>query len=210
MPVESSRGWADGGGDAGDEDWHDDVIWPAETDQGVPWAGAVGPAGAAWPPDHGQQRRGQQRPRRSWPGGPLASLAVVAVLAGGAGAGLALALNGPSGTPAAATSTPSPGRAGGRVPGGAPGGVPGGGQASQMLVMGTVTAVSAASITIGGNGPSVTAAVTGSTLVTGRARGIGGIKVGDQVSAQLTDSGGRVIATAVQDPAQQAGGAGQP
>jgi hypothetical protein len=34
---------------------------------------------------------------------------------------------------------------------------------------------------------------------------ISGIKVGDQVSAQLTSSGGRTTATAIQYPAQQAG-----
>jgi hypothetical protein len=45
VPLESSEDWSDGG-DAGTEDWHDDVIWPAETDQGVPWADAVGPPAA--------------------------------------------------------------------------------------------------------------------------------------------------------------------
>lgn len=106
----------------------------------------------------------------------------------------------------AETDQDIPGRASGEMPGGGPGG----GQASQMLVMGTVTAVSATSITIGGNGPSVTAAVTGSTRVTGRVGSIGGIKVGDQVSAQLTQSGGRVVATAIQYPAQQGGGGRMP
>lgn len=129
---------------------------------------------------------------------------MVAVLAAGAGAGLTIALTGPSGTPAVATSAPTAPRAG--VPGGASGQVPGGGQASQVFLIGTVTSVSAASITIGGNGPSVTAAVTGSTRVTGRVSSIGGIKVGDHVSAQLTQSGGRVTATAIQDPARQGGG----
>lgn len=217
MPVESSEGWADGG-DAGDEDWLDDVIWPAEDDQGIPWAGAVGPPGAGWPGDHGQQSHGRtgRLPgtggRSGKRGGPLASLVAVAVLAAGAGAGLAIAVTGPSGTPAAATS-PSPGRASGVLPGGPAGGVPGGtsgvpggGQPAQIFVIGTVTAVSATSITIGGNGPPVTAAVTGSTRVTGRVSSIAGIKVGDRVSAQVSQSGGRMTATAIQYPAQQGGG----
>lgn len=49
----------------------------------------------------------------------------------------------------AETDQDIPGRASGEMPGGGPGG----GQASQMLVMGTVTAVSATSITIGGKRP---------------------------------------------------------
>jgi hypothetical protein len=194
VPVESAQGWPDGE-DADDKDWLDDVIWPAETDQGVPWAGAVGLAQAGPAAGHG-------RPRRP---GPLVSLVAVAVLAAGAGAGLTFALNGSSGTPAAATSTPGPGRASGAVPGGGPG-AGSGGPVSQMLVIGTVTAVSGTSITIAGNGPSVTAAVTGSTRVTGQVSSIGGIKVGDLVSAQLTQRGGRVIATAIQYPAQQSAG----
>jgi hypothetical protein len=197
VPVEPSAGWASGGDD-GDEDWHGDVIWPAETDPGIPWAGEVGQAG-----------------RPGGRGRPVASLVVVAVLAAGVGAGLTFALNSPSGTPAAATSTRGPSRASGQVPGGpagrvpagGSGGVPGGGQA-EMLVMGSVTAVSATSITIGGNGPAVTAAVTDATRVTGQVSSIAGIKVGDEVSAQLTQQGGRVTAAAIQYPAQQPSGGG--
>jgi hypothetical protein len=221
VPVEPSAGWA-GGGDDGDEDWHGDVIWPAETEPGIPWAGEVGVPVAGWPGDgqHGPGQAGSGRAGR--PGGrgrPVASLVVVAVLAAGVGAGLTFALNSPSGTSAAATSTRGPDRASGQVPGGpagrvpaggsggGPGGVPGGGQA-EMLVMGSVTAVSATSITIGGNGPAVTAAVTAATRVTGQVSSIAGIKVGDEVSAQLTQQGGRVTAAAIQYPAQQPSGGG--
>jgi hypothetical protein len=199
VPVEPDQGRPDGE-DADDKDWLDDVIWPAETDQGVPWAGAVGPAQAG--PAQVGPAAGHGPPRRP---GPLVSLIVVAVLAAGTGAGLTFALNGSPGTPAAATSTPSPGRTSGAVPGGGPGGGAGG-PVSQMLVIGTVTAVSGTSITIGGNGPPVTAAVTGSTRVAGRVSGIGGIKVGDQVSAQLTQRGGQIVAMAIQYPAQQSAG----
>jgi hypothetical protein len=45
----------------------------------------------------------------------------------------------------------------------------------------------------------VTAAITGTTAVTGRADGIGGVRAGDEVSAQLTGTAGRLTATAIQD-----------
>jgi len=63
-----------------------------------------------------------------------------------------------------------------------------------------VTAVSSRSITIGGPAHTVTAAVTSSTRVTGNVSRIGAIKVGDQVSAQIIQNGGRAIATAIQYP----------
>ena len=69
----------------------------------------------------------------------------------------------------------------------------------QIALIGRVLAVSRTSITIGGAGPSVTAAVTGATTITGRAHGIGGIKAGDEVSAQLTGTAARLTATAIQD-----------
>jgi hypothetical protein len=71
----------------------------------------------------------------------------------------------------------------------------------QMILTGRVLAVSGAAITIGGNGPSVTAAVTGATKIAGTAHGIGGVKVGDEVSAQITGTASHLIATAIQDPA---------
>jgi hypothetical protein len=64
-----------------------------------------------------------------------------------------------------------------------------------------VLAISGTSITIGGNGPSVTAAITGSTRVTGTVRGISGVKAGAEVSAQITGTSGHLTATAIQDPA---------
>jgi hypothetical protein len=71
----------------------------------------------------------------------------------------------------------------------------------QIALTGRVLAVSRTSITIGGEGPSVTAAVTGATTVTGRAHGIGGVKAGEEVSAQLTGTTARLTAAAIQDPA---------
>jgi hypothetical protein len=79
-----------------------------------------------------------------------------------------------------------------------------------MFVIGTVTAVSRTSITIGGPGHTVTAAVTGATRVTGKVAGLGGIKVGDHVSAQLTQDGGRVTAVTIADPARAPAGGSLP
>lgn len=72
----------------------------------------------------------------------------------------------------------------------------------QVAVTGRVLAVSGTSITIGGAGPSVTAAVTSATTVTGGVRDIGGVKAGDEVSAQLTGTAAHLTATAIQDPAR--------
>jgi hypothetical protein len=100
----------------------------------------------------------------------------------------------------------------GRVlgPGGAagPGGATGAG--ASMFVLGTVTAVSHTSITIGGPGHTITAAVVAATRITGKVTSIGGIKVGDQVSAQLTEKGGRVTAVAIAYPAQAPGSGSVP
>jgi hypothetical protein len=78
----------------------------------------------------------------------------------------------------------------------------GGGTVEQMFVAGQVISVSGTSITIGGPGRSVTAAVTSATKVTGKVDSIGSIKAGDDVSAQITVSGSRPIVTAIQYPAQ--------
>jgi uncharacterized protein DUF5666 len=73
-----------------------------------------------------------------------------------------------------------------------------------MLIAGPVTAVSGTSITIGGQGRPVTAAVTGATRITGKVCSISGIRVGDQVSAQITqEAGGKPTAVAIQDPARR-------
>src|SRR5262245_15891435 len=64
---------------------------------------------------------------------------------------------------------------GGAVPGGGPGAGPG--QAGSLFLIGTVTAVSRTSITIGGPGHTITAVVTGATRVTGKVSAVTGIKV---------------------------------
>jgi hypothetical protein len=94
---------------------------------------------------------------------------------------------------------------GSAVPGGGPGA--GTGQAGSLFLIGTVTAVSRVSITIGGPGQTVTAAVTGATRVTGKVSAVTGIKVGDRVSAQITQGGtGNVAVTIADPPGLPAGG----
>jgi hypothetical protein len=79
----------------------------------------------------------------------------------------------------------------------------GNGGALQYMLNGRVTAISSTSITLGGNGPSVTAALTSATKVTGNVTSVSGIKVGDQVTAQISgQSSSTLEATAIQDPGQ--------
>jgi hypothetical protein len=180
--------------DEPDPDWPDD--WPDDDQAGPP---------RMTPPPAG--RTSGTRPGRR----PLA-LAVVAVVALAAGAGVALLVaRAQPAAPSAAASRPPPAAApGGNSGGGVLPGAGGGSAATQMFVGGQVLAVSGTSITIGGPGRSVTAAVTGSTRVTGRVSSIRGVKVGDQVTAQITESGGRATVTAIQDPGSPPAGGSLP
>jgi hypothetical protein len=196
----------------GENQWPDETPWPDDEDgpddyvTGVPWPATPVPPPAEPGPGIGPGTR----LRRVL--GPLA----VAVLAAAAGAGIVLAFTGSSGgAPSAASPSRSPrylapgSSAGPGSPGQGGGVLPGGGAATLFLV-GTVTAVSATSITIEGTGPAVTATVTPSTRVSGRVASISGIRVGDQVSALITRNGGRTTATAIAYPPQPPGGAGVP
>ena len=200
---QAGPGWPQDADDERDPDWPDD--WPDE-DPARP------PAPPGWPaPPHppGPGRPGSARgPRR-----PLV-LAVVALAALAAGAGIALAASrGPA--PSAASAAPSQAPSfGGPGPGqrrrrpARQGG--GGGPVSQLFVGGKVLKVSSTSISIGGTGRSVTAEVTSATKVTGRVSGIGGVKVGDQVTAQITQGSGQATVTAIQDPGQLPSSGGLP
>jgi hypothetical protein len=194
-------GWPqDDAADERDPDWPDD--WPDEDQADPPWRRAVPPASPAYPaPPAAYGPRGGHGRRSARP----LALATVAVVALGAGAGVALAIDrgldsssSPSATPSSQPSYSAPGSGSGTVPGG----VPGGGSVVQTFIEGRVSAVSSTSITIGGPGQSLTAAITAATKVTGNVTSIGGVKVGDQVSAQITTSGGQPTVTAIQDPAQ--------
>jgi hypothetical protein len=209
------RGWPDDQADEPDPDWPDDDAederdpdWPDDLPDGgddPPWRRAAPPAG--YGRDGGPGRSGLR---------PLA-ITIVAVVALAAGAGVALAITkgldhspSPSAVPSTQPSAVAPGGSGGgAIPGG--GTAPGGGAVGEMFVAGPVTAVSSTSITIGGPNHTVTAAITSSTRITGKVTSIGGIKVGDQVSAQITESnGGQPTVTAIQDPAQAPSGGGLP
>ena len=138
------------------------------------------------------------------------AVAVVAAVAGVAvgffltrGAPVASAAGGamPSG-PAPVSAPPSTG-GGPRTLPGPPGNAGGNGDEQlRMLLTGRVLAVSRTSVTIGGAGPSVTAAVTSTTKLTGRVHGLSSVKVGDEVAAQITGTPSHLVITTLQDPAQ--------
>ena len=162
----------------------------------------------AWPEDEVQPlEAGSGRGHGGAPGFSVRAAAAVAVLAAVAGvaAGFFLVRGNPAASAASrATPSASAPAGSGTAPAGSASAPAGSGNAQLEIVLtGRVLAVSATSITIGGAGPSVTAAVTGATKITGTARGIGGVKVGDEISAQLTGTASHLAATAIQDPASQ-------
>jgi hypothetical protein len=156
---------------------------------------------AAGPPH--QDPAPARRPRRA------IAVVVTAVVAATIGFLVATAVRDTSAGPAAASSSPSaaapsggaqePG-SGGAAPNGGAIPTPGPGQLLQLQIGGKVAAVSATSITITAGSQQVRAAVTSSTRVTGRVTSIAGVKTGDLVAAQITDAGGKLTATAIQDP----------
>ena len=186
--------WPDG--DWPDDDWPGGD-WPDDT-----WPGDQ-PVAGGWP---ASPPRPDERDLLTWLHSNVVAVALIAVLAGVAGAFLAFLLTqGPSAAPSASTprglpSIPSQRIGGGGVSGGQPGGA--GGQV-QMLLAGPVTAVSSTSITVAGQGNSVTGAVTSATKVTGKVTSISGIRVGDRVLVKFTGNpaSGSFIATTIQDPA---------
>jgi hypothetical protein len=200
----------------GNDDWPDD-LWPDDDDapggHGGPGAsGAHGGAEPALPVPPGWPQRRPPRRRLH----PLVTIALEAALAG---AVIALGLQVFSSSPTASTSSggrssnPVPEQPGGNLqPGGngqpAPPG--GAGGMGSLFMIGRVIAVSSRSITIGGTGHTVTAAITGSTRITGKVSNSSEIKAGDQVSAQITESGGKATVAAIQDPAQAPPGMGAP
>lgn len=210
---EPSNPSGDEPGEAGypDDLWPDD-LWPDDDDQpGSPGESGTrrpGPPGAPdWPgpgwPASGSPGIGPGR-RRS----RLISVLVIALVAGLAGAAIALVardLRGPSGNAAMPSPRPShlnPPQPGGMLPG------PGSGGTAGIFLAGRVIAVSETSVTIGAQGQRLTAAVTGSTRVSGKVSSVSGIKVGDQVSAQISQSGGKATVIAIWDPARSPLGIG--
>ena len=185
------RDEAAGAGEAAgvDEGWPEDS-WPDDE-----WPGEAQPGGA-----------GKGRGHGGAPGFSARAAAAVAVLAAAAGvaAGLFLVKDAPAASSAGVATPSASASASASSSTGLPGlpGLSGNGNGQlQMILTGRVLGVSATAITIGGNGPSVTAAVTSATTITGTAHGIGGVKVGDEVSAQITGTASHLTATAIQDPA---------
>jgi hypothetical protein len=183
----------------------DDEPIYADTDDA--WPQDAGPRHAAWPQDAEPGNVGWpgHRGGRGATGFSVRRAVAVAVVAAAMGvtAGLLLVRGTPTadGANQAATAPSASAPAGGA-------GLParpalsgeGNGQL-RLLLTGRVLAISGTSITIGGNGPSVTATITRSTKITGAVRGIGGVKAGAEVSAQITGISGHLTATAIQDPA---------
>lgn len=207
----------------GDRDEFDDDFGDAELDDDgyaaeraeSAWPAPVPPPPGYPPPPGGWHRNGGSGARRR--GLLLAATAVAA--AAFAFAVADAAIHDAPGRPAA-SATPSGGGYGGD-PSGRPGGgtqlAPQGGGAPslpsgammQLEIGGPVTAVSATSITVGSGDRAVTAAVTSATKITGKVTSIGGIKVGDLVSALITGTNGKLTADSIQDPASLPSGLGQ-
>lgn len=201
----------DEGDDFGDDDddYDDDELGEA----GHAWSASGYPL-AGFPPAGFPPPPGRRGTRHGW------FFAVTAVVAAALAFGVVdFAIREASGSPAA-SATPSASAPTGNGSGSGPsggtqfgpaGGVPlPSGAAEHLMIGGKVTAVSATSITLGGGAQTVTAAVTHSTKISGKVTSIGGIKVGDLVSASITGtSGGKLVADAIQDPASLPSGLGQ-
>jgi hypothetical protein len=187
-------------GDFDDDD--DDGYETGEAGHAWPASGYL-PAGFPPPP-------GRQTARRGW------VFALTAVVAAAVAFGMVdAAIHEAAGTPAA-SATPSAGGSSATPSGGPQLAPQGGGGASlpsgaatRLVIGGPVTAVSATSITIGTGGQAVTATVTSATKVTGKVTSIGGIKVGNLVSATISGTSGKLVADSIQDPASLPSGPGQ-
>lgn len=219
---EDEDDWPDD--DALDDDWPGDESPDDEWLDGEPSAAPGGspepggpmgtPGGPAGPgPGFGYRTGGWGRGGvpgfSAWMAVAVAVVAAVAGVAVGflltRGAPVASAADGATPSASAPASTP-PSTGSGARPGalpGLPGNAGGNGDGQlRMLLTGRVLAVSRTSVTIGGAGPSVTAAVTSATKLTGRVHGIGGVKVGDEVAAEITGTPSHLVITTLQDPAQ--------
>ena len=162
--------------------------------------------GTEWPEWPPPGRASPPPPRRGSHSLTVAAVAIAAVVAGVVAAVLVIGVL--SGSPSAPTGSAGPAPSGspaqGAQGGGAAGGGPvtggDGGGGGELFFGGKVTAISATSITLTAQGHTFTAAITSSTKFTG-VSGPSGIKVGDEVAAQITgyDSAHPVV-TGIQDP----------
>jgi hypothetical protein len=171
------------------------------TERDEDWAKELWPDDEDWPdyhPDvtkqiflgtspHQVSKQGKRRLIR------LMTTAVVAIAAGIGGALAVKDISSGASTPPAAEHNSGQPNAGqrGQVPQAVSG---------SMVVGGKVTAVSPRSITISAGPESVTARVSASTRFSGKVTGIAGVRVGDLVMAQISESGGVNSLVALQDP----------
>jgi hypothetical protein len=186
--------WPDEDRDDAAEADDTDGFYPARPGGAPPW-----PTPPAW---DGSRPREPRRPGVR----PGLIMAAVAVAAAAAGAAVAVGVDGASASSAGTVTTPAsppaaaaPGAGGGNgfPPPGAGGGS---GSGEQMLAAGKVTAVNGTSITVSGNGSSITAAITSATSFTGSVKSAGHIKVGDLVMIDISVNGAADTAASIQDP----------
>jgi hypothetical protein len=211
-------------GKFGDPDEPDDLD-DFDDEDGPDGAARAWP-GSGYPPDKypdppgGWHRGGGGRAR------PGLLLALTALVAAAAGFGVVtVAMGDATASPTAAGATPSSSAPSAGGSGAAPssgagngtrlaprgGAVPSlpPGATLRLEVGGPVTAVSATSITVGAGDRAVTATVTRATAVTGKVTSIGGVKVGDVVSASISGADGKLTAASIQDPASVPSASGQ-
>jgi hypothetical protein len=175
------------------DDWPDDE-WPGDDDHGGHGTGG------RWPPDN-RGRSGRLNPL---------IVALVAIVAVAAGVGITLAVVRSTSTTPSAASSPAPSSQPSYVPlnpsaGGIPGGgsLPGGSTGGKTLVYtmgGKVFAVGSSSITFGGQGQTITAAVNSSTHFTGQDSSLSSIKPGDFIMAEVLEQGTKTTALQIQAP----------
>lgn len=171
----------------GQEEWHVAPVHAAGADEQDPW------------PEPGTVRRavfGRNSPRLT-----MAVALAAAVL--GVVAALVL-VRGPASSPgpvSGAAASPSAQNGGGGNGGLPPLSPQQGAGTLQVRVAGTVTAVSTASITIGGTGGSLTALFTAATKFSGQVTSPAGIKDGDQVAVVAAGPPSRLTVTSIKDPA---------
>ena len=169
-------------------DWERE-LWPAD-EPDPDWPEAGQPDEAHWPAESRvPPLKAGTTPARTATGPRVLALALVAIVGIGAGAGAVyLYRNAAAGSTPAAAASPSP-NAGGVV--------------TTVVVLGPVLKVGRDSLTVGGPGTAVSAAVTSATRFTGAARSLAQVRAGDVVSVQITESGGRARVDTLQDPARQ-------
>jgi hypothetical protein len=171
----------------------------AQTPAGAPPPWPEPPPPGPWPPPPGGQdgpRRSHIQPVTAGVAAVLAALVVAIVVL--------FAVTGHSAAPAsAAGGGNAPAGGGAPVQGGGGGfyGGGGGGGGNHLVMGGQVTRVSSTSITLGGQGHTITAAITSATRYTGSVKSASGIKPGQSVMVVISGYGSaHPVAQSISDP----------